>query len=105
MSVELTCEWCGDTFTRSHSKGPVPKFCRPSHRQRSYERRKDKRLQAVADAPKCKHELIDRHGGPVLNADLTQKRHPNGALVWKWCEGAPELRAAIKALTKENNND
>ncbi len=58
----------------------------------------DTRLQAIADAPKCKHELIDRHQAYILNDDLTQKYHPNGAAVWEWCEGAPELRAAISAL-------
>ncbi len=63
----------------------------------------DNRLKAVADAPKCKHELIDRHQATVLNADLSQQYHPNGAAVWVWCEGAPILRAAIKALTEESN--
>ena len=60
----------------------------------------DTRLQAIADAHKCKHELIDRHQAYILNADLTQKYHPNGAAVWEWCEGAPELRALLDALTK-----
>jgi hypothetical protein len=35
----LNCHWCGDDFVRPHLSGPAPKYCKPSHRQRSYEQR------------------------------------------------------------------
>jgi len=31
------CEWCGTEFVAANERGPVPKFCRRSHRQRAYE--------------------------------------------------------------------
>ena len=36
----LTCQWCGCTFGRSSTRGPVPRFCSRSHRQRAYEARR-----------------------------------------------------------------
>lgn len=32
-----TCEWCGEVFIAPFARGPVPKFCRRSHRQRAFE--------------------------------------------------------------------
>ena len=37
----LNCEWCGRPFERPHSRGPVPRFCSRSHRQRAYEGRRE----------------------------------------------------------------
>ena len=50
----------------------------------------DTRLQAIADAPKCEHDMIDRHITHVKEA------------VTKWCEGAPELRDLLDALTEKS---
>jgi hypothetical protein len=49
----------------------------------------DSRLQAIADAPRCEHDMIDRH---ITHVE---------AAVTKWCEGAPELRDLLDALTEE----
>ncbi len=54
----------------------------------------DTRLQAIADAPKCEHDSIDEHEWGGYGGGGMDGR--------KWCEGAPELRAAISALTEEN---
>jgi hypothetical protein len=40
MTDVLICEWCGDEFIKPKGRGPVPRFCKPSHRQRAYERRR-----------------------------------------------------------------
>ncbi len=40
MTTTLICEWCGDEFERPKPHGPVPKFCKPSHRQRAFESRR-----------------------------------------------------------------
>jgi len=34
------CEWCGESFTPPVRRGPAPRYCRPSHRQRAYEARR-----------------------------------------------------------------
>ncbi len=34
-----TCAWCGGPFPLRSSKGPAPRYCRPSHRQRAHEAR------------------------------------------------------------------
>lgn len=36
----LWCEWCGEPFERPGDRGPVPRFCKRSHRQRAYESRR-----------------------------------------------------------------
>lgn len=49
--MKLACQWepCGREFERPSPKGPVPKFCSPSHRQRAYEdRRVERRAQELA---------------------------------------------------------
>jgi hypothetical protein len=33
------CGFCGNEFERRSPKGPVPRFCSPSHRQRAFERK------------------------------------------------------------------
>lgn len=36
----LVCEWCGVEFVRRGQRGPVPRYCKDSHRQRAYEARR-----------------------------------------------------------------
>lgn len=51
---KVVCEFCGDRFRPPFRRGPVPKYCSRSHRQRAYEQRTNlgakRRLQAIADA-------------------------------------------------------
>jgi hypothetical protein len=58
MEDELECAWCGEKFRRPHSKGPRPKFCSASHRQRAYEAREREGLQrAVSSTQRLAAEL------------------------------------------------
>ncbi|MDQ1359426.1 MAG: TetR/AcrR family transcriptional regulator, repressor for neighboring sulfatase [Acidimicrobiaceae bacterium] len=34
------CGWCGASFTAPNGRGPTPRYCRPSHRQRAFEARR-----------------------------------------------------------------
>ena len=36
----LICKWCGKEFERTNNRGPIPKYCKQSHRQRAYEKRR-----------------------------------------------------------------
>lgn len=36
---EFTCEWCDEVFSRPPRRGPNPRYCSASHRQRAYEAR------------------------------------------------------------------
>lgn len=40
----LICDWCGEVFERPHQRGPTPRYCSASHRQRAYEQRRVERL-------------------------------------------------------------
>lgn len=40
----VVCEWCHEEFLVPSRKGPVPKFCRPGHRQMAFIARKIERL-------------------------------------------------------------
>lgn len=43
-----TCEWCGLLFIVIDRRGPIPKFCSPSHRQAAYlERTIGNRIEAA----------------------------------------------------------
>ena len=42
----ITCEYCGKEFPRPQQRGPIPKFCSVSHRQRNYEETRIKRMEA-----------------------------------------------------------
>lgn len=58
---------------------------------------KEAQLDAIADAPKCEHGNVYRHivamwDGSLYVIDVDEV----------WCDGAPEKRAAIDALTEEN---
>lgn len=48
MKDECECAWCGKKFEASNTRGPKPKFCRRSHRQRAFEQRRIERLIAEA---------------------------------------------------------
>jgi hypothetical protein len=55
----------------------------------------ESQLQAIADAPRCEHGVIDEHWtefDPLKNRMLDGKR----------CAGATELRDLLDALTQED---
>lgn len=54
-----TCEWCEADFIRPSRKGPAPRFCSQSHRQRAFELR---RITNLKDALRAARAEIDRHG-------------------------------------------
>ncbi len=41
------CEWCGQRFAVDRRPGRPPKYCRPSHRQRHYEARREAALRGL----------------------------------------------------------
>lgn len=51
--VKIVCEWCGEKFNRHSMKGPKPRYCKPSCRQRDFERRK------MANAIYIPDDLLD----------------------------------------------
>ncbi len=51
-SSDRTCEWCGQSFTPQSTRGPKPRFCSASHRQRAYEARRGVRAhETVSESP------------------------------------------------------
>lgn len=48
--MECICEWCGKVFDRSGTRGPIPRYCCPAHRQAAYLKRNG---LAYRIAPKC----------------------------------------------------
>lgn len=47
MERTLRCNWCGTAFTVEAKPGRPPKYCRPSHRQRHYEARREAALRGL----------------------------------------------------------
>ena len=62
---EAVCVWCGATFVAPSLRGPLPKFCRRSHRQRAYEA---KRLATTANS--SPPESVTGHGDTPSVLDL-----------------------------------
>ena len=50
MRDEKQCEFCGKPFEPPTKPGPATKYCKPSHRQRAYEKRKLERQITEAKA-------------------------------------------------------
>ena len=47
MEQTKRCAWCGVRFAVVQKPGRPPKYCRPSHRQRHYEARREARLRGI----------------------------------------------------------
>lgn len=59
--AKLICAWCGEEFERLHVKGPTPRYCRPSHRQRAFEARQlDKRIGQLEQDVRTLTERLDK---------------------------------------------
>lgn len=51
-NTERICEWCGESFEPKSRRGPRPRFCSASHRQRAYEARRGARAhETVSESP------------------------------------------------------
>ena len=57
----------------------------------------DLRLQRIAGATKCEHDLIDEHEGDW-------EKGPDGKAFRPWCMGAPELRGLFDALAERGTS-
>lgn len=69
-NTERTCEWCGESFEPKSRRGPKPRFCSVSHRQRAYEARRGARAHEQVSGPisAAFQELVD--SGQVTGLDL-----------------------------------
>jgi len=72
--MDLACAWCGRRFSAPGRRGPPPRYCSPSHRQRAYEaRRRSTRADLLPPGgrPIGRHAICIRVLGPleVLRAD------------------------------------
>lgn len=54
----------------------------------------DLRLQAIKDAPRCKHGRIDEHRFRLICYHVTYKACRESARCW--CDGAPRLRSLLE---------
>lgn len=45
---QYICAWCGQLFAKAHPLGAPPKYCKRSHRQMAYQKRREDRLVAEA---------------------------------------------------------
>lgn len=54
MREETQCAFCGASFQPPTKRGPATKYCKPSHRQRAYEKRRHEReiIEAKAEGGK-----------------------------------------------------
>lgn len=86
----LTCQWCGEKFQRPNHRGPPPKFCRPSHRQRAHEHRRQLMPsallleQAVARAAKLHDQHIEQRYHDTIDelANIYGVDHDTVEQIW-----------------------
>lgn len=70
-NTERICEWCGESFEPKSRRGPRPRFCSTSHRQRAYEARRGARAhETLREAPisAAFQQLVD--SGQVTDKDV-----------------------------------
>lgn len=56
----IKCEWCKSEFSRASNRGPKPKYCRASHRQRAHERAKHHAFKRLGKQNRRLQERLNR---------------------------------------------
>lgn len=98
MERQLRCAWCGVRFAVEQKPGRPPKYCRPSHRQRHYEARREAALRGLTP------------GDVLLTAEQFERWNDQRYVLETLIEDAEldlehatdpeELAAALRQLTK-----
>ena len=98
MEQTKRCAWCGVRFAVEQKPGRPPKYCRPSHRQRHYEARREARLRGIGpDEVVFSRTHLDawndqRYVLETLLEDLDADLEAAGS--------ADELRSSLKTLSE-----
>lgn len=95
MAGQLTCEWCGEPFERAHRRGPVPKYCSKTHRQRAYE---DRQRRRTPDENVTVRPLGDVQGFLSAVEPTTQLSRQLDDLM-RATNGASQLAAQMRRLS------
>lgn len=88
MGEELRCEWCDASFQRPHKRGPRPKFCSASHRQRAHEARQAEALWAASVSVRSLLEAATKQAASTALPSASKILAGNG------------LSSAVNQLTK-----
>ncbi|WP_197739671.1 TetR/AcrR family transcriptional regulator [Mycolicibacterium sp. P1-18] len=93
------CEWCGERFEARSGRGPVGRYCRPSHRQRAWEARRASRWPAATSPSDADHaRALDEANSSVPQSKRkVTPRRPSGreAIVGSLVSAATEEFAAV----------
>ena len=94
LSKAATCDWCGERFAVDRGPGRPPKYCRPSHRQRSYEARRlaDRRGLGSDEV------LISRRTWEALRDALYRLETASEDVAMDLLQGKPTKAEYIQAL-------
>lgn len=81
----LVCERCGKPFERTNLKGPVPRFCKVSCRQRAYEARRGMKQNVVwlAELPKRAKEAREERGISLKTA-VEEMGLSSTSILWRF---------------------
>jgi len=105
----LKCVWCDKQFERRSTRGPVPKYCSASHRQRAYEARRNQALYAEASEPRRRLRAVRARDSLIEFLDgykqagsakefaesVGYEPFPNHEVYW------PYLFGMLNAMTRE----
>lgn len=80
--MTTACEWCGEPIPTTAGTGRLPRFCKTSHRQRAYEKRKADAALAEARKQGYRDAYVDR-GVPFIPIQTNGTVQPAGWSITK----------------------
>ena len=99
----LVCEWCGEEFDRPHIKGPPPKYCRPSHRQRAHEQRHDTDRPGFYEVKRENRSLIKQNRKLQERLNRIDNVMIGNARIWALDRIAMEIEVEGQLVHDEEN--
>jgi hypothetical protein len=98
MEITAHCVWCGEAMATQRGRGRPRKYCRPSHRQRAYEARREAQRRGLGPD----EVLLKRHSWLTLRDALAQLQEVGGRVAQDVAAGELPQADYVQAVGRLN---
>ena len=98
MEIGSHCEWCGDMMPPRRGRGRPRRYCRPSHRQRAYEARREAERRGLGPD----EVLLTRQSWLALRDALAQLQEVGGRVAHDVAAGEMPQADYVQAVGRLN---
>ena len=98
MEISLHCAWCGDAMPAQRGRGRPRRYCRPSHRQRAYEARREAQRRGLGPD----EVLLTRHSWLALRDALAALQEVGGRVAKDVAAGEMPQTDYVQAVGRLN---